>query len=179
MISLKFEAEAIEFDLNSLTKRQTERLNAHARQAARVFLRAIISAGVVPIDTGMAMGSFLNLGRFLRVAVLEGPGPHNGQRTYTHSDGTKYVDQKGPELGARFATQPQDAFISTDDRVEFQFQTDVYHYYLNEFGLSFSSPWNSFEVGREAALAYSRANFLKDMPRLLNFIVKTEIGGSV
>lgn len=174
MPGFSLEAQAIDFDLNSLSRTASDRLEAHARQAAREFLRAIIKSHAVPIDTGMAMGSFLNLGRFLNVAVPQGPGPHRGQRTYVHSDGTRYPNQKGPELGAQFATKPEDAFIFTPTSVTFQFETDVYHYILNEFGLVFG-PWNSFEIGREAALAYSKANFVKQMPKLLDFVIMTEL----
>jgi hypothetical protein len=177
MPGFRFEAEVIRLDHKAFSKTAIETLEVQMRNAAREFLRAAIPR--VPIDTGMAVGSFLNIGRFLRVAVPRGPGPYSRKhpnwkkpQTYTHFDGTKMP--KTPESGASLSTQPEDAFQRNGGEVSFDFRSEVYHYILNDVGIV-HGPWQSFSHGRAAFERYTREILPTKLPKVYEFIVKNTI----
>jgi hypothetical protein len=177
MPGFRFEAEVIRLDHKAFSKTAIETLDTQMRNAAREFLRAAIPR--VPIDTGMAVGSFLNIGRFLRIAVPIGPGPYSRKhpnwktpQTYTHTDGTKMP--KTPESGANLSTDPAQAFRREGEKVSFDFRSDVYHYMLNDIGLKYG-PWHSFSAGRAAFEEYTREILPGKLPKVYEFIRKRNI----
>jgi hypothetical protein len=172
MPKITFQAEILSIDLAAWTKSLTEAAEVQLRQGAREFLRAAIPR--VPIDTGMAVGSFLNIGRFLRVAVPRGPGPYRrsrpneGPQTYKDPSGNEGL--KTPDFGAELSTDPEDAFTRRNNIIAFTFRSNVYHYQLNEFG--FFGPWGSFDAGSEAMEQYMLNVAVNKLPRITSFIVK-------
>lgn len=171
-VRFRISATELSFDAEKFKASLQKSVEVNIRQAARAFIRAAIQH--VPIQTGMAVGSYLNIGQFLRVAVPIGPGPHGSQMSYRHSDGTFYPYMKGPDLGATFGIKPEDAFVEEAGRYTFKFESKVYHYILNEFGFKWG-PWNSLVAGRQAAAEYAKTNFMKNMPKLKKFLIKTTI----
>ena len=161
-------AETLEIDENKYRRQINKILEKEVRQAARAFLRAAIP--LIPIDTGMAVGSYLHIGRFLNVAVPRGRGPYPGQMIYRHTDRREFP--KSPESGADLSTSPGDAFKNDGRRFRFIFQSKVYHYILNDFGFV-HGPWGSINAGREAFLNYARTTIKSKIPHLRKFIVKT------
>lgn len=169
MLKVSGSVDVLDFDAAAYTKAVNEKIAAEFRQAARAFIRAALPR--VPVDSGMARGSFLNVGRFLRVAV-----PITPRRTglkYYPGGGKKPI-LKTAEAGAKLATRGEDVVKVLRGRVTFTFQTKVFHYLLeDQFGVR-SGPWGSFEAGRAAFIESVRT--LKDrLPSIKGFITKTTI----
>jgi len=143
----------------------TKALEVQMRQASREFLRAVIVR--VPVYTGMARGSLVPLGRFLRVAVPINPDP-----------GAKKHPNKNPAAGAAASS-----FKFTNEggfNPRLRLDIGVLHFELNEFRpstlpLRHPTPWHSFEAGREAFKAYLRENLTKKVPRVKKFITRTRV----
>jgi hypothetical protein len=126
--------------------------------AAKEFL--IAAAPKVPIDTGMARGSFLNMVHLLESSGLGnvsdsviGGVPTTPQRTlkngkpltYYHSGGGRYP--KTPYTAqSKFSTQPDQILKKVGDMVVFSYKSDVDHYNANDEKLG----WHSFRRGTEA-----------------------------
>lgn len=119
-------------DLENLKAAIKKAIEIQSRLAARAFIRASVPR--VPIQSGMARGSFLNLGRALRVAIPM-PLPYSGDvayvevkrkrkgvrphlykagetykkyiKWYYHPNGSRY--RKTPEMGAKLSSVPAGA----------------------------------------------------------------------
>lgn len=147
------------------------------RNAARQFVRAALVSvsGSFPVDSGMAKGSFLNLGRLLRVAV-----PISPKRTNLKYYGAGARGRiKTPELGAELSTQydsVEDVIKENASGFVFSFDAKTFHYLLNEFYSTRQpdSPWNTFEAGRRAFMESIKGSMSK-MPRVTSFLDQTTI----
>ena len=143
------------------------------RSAARAFVKAAIVK--VPVDTGMARGSFLNIGRFLKIAI---PIPKRRTRhkdgspiLYYHRPGSKGIP-KTPEAGANLSVY---SFKKLGPgKMNFEFQSKVLHYVLEDRIGIHSQRWGSFEAGRNAFIKELR-NLKKRLPRVEAFLLKTTI----
>ncbi len=121
------------------------------------------AAEAVPIDTGMARGSFLNLLSLLeanginistdipreprRVQKGGGWGRSRGEKgrpfTYIHSDASRWP--KTPQSAKHFSTPKGQAIKRVGDRMVFRYETRVLHYNIND-----ESQWGSFRRGQNA-----------------------------
>lgn len=160
--------DVLNFDAAGYTRAVREAIEAEFRQAARAFIRAAIPR--VPVQTGMARGSFLNVGRFLRVAVPITPTRFN-QRYYPPGGGSI---PKTPESGAALSTRPESMIKRQGNRVTFTFQTGVFHYTLEDAIGVRSGPWGSFAAGRAAFTARIR-NLRTRLPKIGAFVTRTSI----
>jgi hypothetical protein len=137
--------------------------------AIRDFLRAAVPR--VPVQTGMARGSFLNLGR--AVGVVVPIVPTRFKQKYYHRRGatphaknartaSRYVKYKVPRKSKR-------------DKMSFEFNTRVLHFNLEEFiGVrSPSAPWASLEAGMTAFTA--RILEADDFPNMAEFTSKVRL----
>ena len=134
----------------------------------------------VAVDSGMSKGSFLRLGQLLGVSIPITPQAATpGNRIYRGRSG-KERRPKTPEEGAKLSTQygsVQDIVQIDGNKISFQFSSDVFQYFLQEFGFGNPStqippPWHSLEDGKAAMLAYIRANLKKRLPDVRKFIRK-------
>lgn len=120
--------------------------------AASDFLNAAGQA--VPIDTGMARGSFINLLNLLEannipISVDIPREPIHVHKdgtpfTYTHYDGSKF--DKTPASGAALSTNTKRIITQVGDKLMFTYETEVWHYKVNENDLA----WFSYIKGRDA-----------------------------
>lgn len=143
------------------------------QNSIRHFIRKAVSK--VPVDRGMARGTFLNLARVLSETVPISPKPHKGTKFYKQSG--KPTVPRVPESGTIFSTvfnSINDVVKVNGSLIEFEFTNDLLYYYLNEFGLV-HGPWDSYEEGKQELLAYFNANIAVDVPRLDDFITVTEV----
>lgn len=127
----------LQFDTKGYITATFKNLRTAMLEAADAAL--ITSAGFVPIDTGMARGSYLNL-----VQLLEANGykisdtliprtpqsfQENGKMfTYTHTDGQVYKNQKGPQLAKKFSTTRGQIINRLGDKIAFNYEIDVSHF---------------------------------------------------
>lgn len=163
------------FDAIGYTNAVKKSIEIQFRKAAAAFVRAAIDpskGGGVPVQTGMAKGSFLNIGRFLRVAVPISPRKRN-QWYYPPNGGARIP--KTPQTGAALSTQPADAFKWNNNRLSFEFETGVFHYTLNDLIGIHRSPWGTFAAGREAFIREMSEGLRQRLPNIGSFITLTSI----
>lgn len=150
--TLKFKTDELREDFRKIIVQQI-------RDAAREFL--LSSFEVVPTQTGLARGTFLDLAAALNTQLVITPITH---RPWHYQDGKAY--QKVPESGTHFVnfSLPEP---SGDTVVDFTYQVTLNYYNIEEFfGLkSRTSPWHSFEIGQAA--------FLKKMSQVPNIDLKS------
>lgn len=161
--------DLLEFDSTGYTAAVNRAIEAEFRQAAREFIRAAYP--LVPVQSGMARGSFLNIGRFLRVAVPIAPRRFN-QRYYPPGGGASIP--KTPESGASLSTPPNQIIRRDGNRVIFEFNTRVFHYTLEDLIGVRSGPWGSFAAGRAAFMTRMR-NLRNRLPNIGSYITRTTI----
>lgn len=152
-MKLDIRLRKVEFDAKGFMVATRHALQDSMYQAAQAFVEA--AAPNVPVDTGMARGSFLNLQQ-----LLERKGYHVGveipttiQRRlksgralrYTHSDGTTWP--KGPGSAKRLSTLGSQAFNFTNGKYDFKYSTSVVHFNIHD-----PVTWESFHKGRVAFL---------------------------
>lgn len=173
-------------DIQALTDKQKEVLDGFMRQAARAYVRAAISK--IPIQTGMARGSYLNIGRFLKVAIpLTGASnyrirnrrgkSYKEKNFWYYPPGTGRRLPKTPETGAKLTAFKLGLVPKADGFAhEFTINSKVFHLTLeDQIGVkSPTAPWHSTQAGREAWLAYMRG-LKKRMPKITDFISMTTI----
>lgn len=163
--------DVLKFDNVGYTKAARKALEVQFRRAARAFVRAAIPK--IPVQTGMAKGSFLNLGRYLRIAIPISPTKFN-QKYYPPGKGRPIP--KTPESGAALSTPAQQTIKWVGNRLLFEFQSSVFHLTLEDLiGVrSPTSPWGSFAAGRTAFLQEMR-NLKDRLPSIKSYITKTTI----
>lgn len=129
----------------------------------------------VPIDTGMARGSFLNAiaflnGRQRQSSVYVPTTPQrilkNGQPLkYTHESGK--VFPKTPASAKMLSTKPAAIFTFYVNKPKINFQTSIVHFNVND------PKWKAFEIGRLAMFHYI-ASYKYDL-RLQKFSVASTV----
>ena len=132
----------------------------------------------VAVDSGMSRGSFIRLGELLQVPIPINPQPGH-DKIYRGRSGKERLP-KTPLQGAKLSTQYgniQDVVTINGNRIDFSFSSDVFQYFLQEFGLGNPStqippPWHSLEDGKQAMLAYIKINLKKRLPDISKFIRK-------
>lgn len=180
-IAISIKAKLFEFDEEAFKSARAEAVRIHIRQCARAFVRAAITK--IPVQTGMAKGSFLNIGRFLKVNI-----PLNGKsskrqryrkgRTWTEKNIWYY-----PPTGSRLPKTPESganltafSFPAASGKFGFIINSKVFHYTLqDEFGgRSPSSPWESMRAGREAWREEMK-KIKKRLPKITDYLLESTI----
>lgn len=157
----------IDFDPKTYKKSFDEAMEVQMRQAARAWLRAMLTAelpvvrrgtgsskGIPPVWTGTARGTLIPLGRFLRVAIPISPKVRRPGR--------------GPDVGAG---KGKYNFDKSYDRYYFRFSTQLAWYTINEFNasdlpLTHQTPWKGFEIGQKAFQDYCNTEMAKKLPKI-------------
>lgn len=162
--------QGFKIDGKGYTDYVRQQIELNVRQAAREFIRAAIPR--VPVLSGMARGSFLHLGRALRVAIPINPSQRNG--IYYGPNGERLP--KTPESGARLSTSPENAFKNRGNNIQFEFNTRVFHYTLEDiFGVrSPTAPWRSFQAGQEAFILEMQ-HLTKRLQSIRSFVTMTTV----
>lgn len=160
-------------------------------RAAEQFLE--VAAPRVPIDTGMARGSFLNLMHLLN-ANGYGHGaliPDEPQRVLKSGKPLKYYHvrvgrvhgkkvavyssramPKTPATAMQLSTSIDSILTLKGKEWVFQYETRVAHFNINEYGRS----WQAFRLGREAMAAFLQSNeVVKMLPNLSDYVSVTGI----
>lgn len=154
----------LNFDEISYKKTLDKKLGVIIREAARLWLREIITH--IPVETGMAKATLQPLGRFLRVAVDVRP---KRKPYYSDLEGTVQFDGAG---------RLRQKFILTDDKsnplnfiYEFEWSTSVLHYWLEEFyrGAALSGP-EAIDAADSVFITYLRTEVNKRIPDLSEFV---------
>lgn len=174
---LKFDSKAYTADLHAAINRQM-------RLAALAFVRAALLR--IPVDTGMAAGSFLHLGRYFRRIGLSDPGVEEYINANRKSPTGKYYHKPGsagnPIPKDEFTSgsyglvdRPASlAFARKKNKHIFNFESKVFHLTLNDLGLVPGSGWGAFEAGRSAFLAEMR-NLRSAIPSIKGHVTKSTI----
>jgi hypothetical protein len=150
------------------TKTLEDVLETQIRQAARAWLREVITH--VPVYTGMARGSLIPLGQFLRVAIPINRNPSADEHGYSWRS-----QAQGISLG-------HFSFTRTKTTIQFHFSTSVPHFIINElFDVSDTihliepTPWHSFEFGKDAFFNYLNSNLPQKLPKLSKYIEASDL----
>jgi hypothetical protein len=157
----------IKLNKGDFTKTLIESLETQNRQAARAWLKAVITR--VPIWTGMAQGSLRPLGQYLRVAIPITP---------SSSPRAQIAIAHGQNITAGEAMGHFQFKVEAGKRIVFIYKTDVIHYLINEFydvrpeiHLTHEPvPWFSFRVGKAAYKQYLTENLKKKIPKIKSFL---------
>lgn len=161
---------AIKIDKGKFTKDLEERADALVRNAARVFIRTLITR--IPIWTGFTMGSIKfaqgnngDLHAFLGIAVPIG-GTHRTPRYYYPPNRVRRI-RKIPENAGKYANY---SFTNSRHIYQFSFRDDVVQFLINEFysNVSPTSPWNSLKVARDAFEDYL-VQHVRGLPKVIDY----------
>lgn len=176
--------ETPELNLSDFTKALYKKLENEYKAGAREFIQAAIP--LIPVQSGMARGSYLNIGRLLGMTITINKKRYRYKRNKktgvvyrTIQDRWYYPPGGGPripktpESGAKLtsfklANIPQDTAFAFDSR--------VFHYTLEDLlGVrSPSAPWRSLEAGRLAFLRHMDG--IEDrLPKIGEYTTKTVI----
>jgi hypothetical protein len=160
-------ASKIEYDAKGFVTATYKALRQQMIAAAAEFVHE--AAPAVPIDTGMARGSFLNIlqlldkntsedgkdyGKYARsipdgIPDIAKRRQRNGYYIrYYHSDGNDY--QKQPKTAKKFTTSFGQIIKRDGDKLVFNYQIDVVHYNIMDEFNPHGSSWQSIRKGREA-----------------------------
>lgn len=145
----------LEYDLQKFSKSFDDAMETQMRQAARAWLKAILTAplpvirgdggtstGIPPVWTGTARGTLIPLGKALQIAIpinplvtRPGKGPSYGASTSSFS------------IGKKFGVY------------SFRFSTTLPWFNANEFqesslSLTHATPWGAFKIGQTAFQNY-------------------------
>lgn len=164
MLEIRGFGTKINVDVGRMTKTLNENMSIQMRQAARAWLREVITH--VPVWTGTSKGSLQPIGRFLNVQIPISPR----------------VTRKGmgPDVGAKASAFK---FYREKSKHFFKIDINVAHYAVNEyhnvnltgqFHLTTPGPYHSFEYGEMAFEDYVRNTMPGRLPRLETFIMKTK-----
>lgn len=171
---MKFTAQVVIFELDErgLINNIRKSVEDATYDAANQFLEA--AAPNVPIRTGMARGSFLNLRQILKSKSIDSfvDIPTRPQMvtksgrayTYIHSDGGKFP--KTPFTARKFSTKTKKIISWENDRVLFNYQIDVVHFNVNDVKLG----WMSIQRGKEAFLRHRNFKSLNNILHYVEFI---------
>lgn len=154
----------IDFDSVNYTKTLDRVLGQIIREAAREWLRAVITSvparGGFPVLTGEAKATLAPLGRFLRVAVPISP---------TFDGRHKFQDKR-----AEGEAQSQFKLESKNYNYSFEWSNEVAHYYINEFFALIPSAqpdgWHTLEAGERAMLIYVNDALERRLPNIAQYI---------
>lgn len=200
-----FKADILKIDSKRSAKIINEFLLKEYRVAAAAFVREAIKH--IPVDTGMAAGSFLHIGRLLRVAINITPKKTREVtirgRNYTINYGKRfpyyyhspaYRKPKTPELGSQLTSvngtpsdqlgdDPNSLFKQIGASIEFKLSAKTFHLTLNDLvGSSGTGPWGAFAKGEEVMMARLRT-MNKRFPSIDKFLLRSRIsvgrGGAV
>lgn len=176
--------DVLKFDSRGYTKAFHLSIERQMKAAARAFVRAAVLR--IPVDTGMAAGSFLHLGRYLKRIGIPGSsvqGYINANRKsptgkYTYSPGSpKRPIPKNEFTPGKYGltTEPAAAFQRKGNQHVFEFKSQVFHLTLNDlFGTHGQAPWGAFEAGRLEFLATIKKLVTK-VPKVKEHMTKTTI----
>lgn len=167
-------------DAERYTKTLDKIMGQMIREAAREWLRGVLKAvpsrGGFPVITGAARSTLVPLGRFLKqVPITVTPVGKWDRR----------------DLGERMQK-----FEIKDDRsspmsflYKFEWSSDLWWYYINEYNTSLSSvpkgvnpnpvasaPWQTLDAGQRAFERYVAIALDKRLPRLADYIFFTSPG---
>lgn len=162
--------DVLSFDDKEYSKALRKRLEKAFREAASEFVRAAVP--LIPVETGMARGSFLNIGRLLKILIPITPTRFNQQYYIAN----RISLPKTPEQGALLSTPNNELFKWDGNKFKFTFESRVFHLTLEDvFGVrSPSAPWRAFETGRDAFIAHIKS--LKGLfPDIKQFMSKATI----
>ena len=131
-----------DFNAETLIKTLKKKVAIAHRRAFKAMLEFIRDGQLIPVDTGMSMGSFLNIAKRLRVEWPISPLRHGIK--YHYSQGQVYRTQptgiKSPELGAKMSsTAAQTNLFSEDNekawsgnKLRIRFRSSVFQFNLHE-----------------------------------------------
>lgn len=162
--------DMLDFDSKAYNAAMRKRILTQFKGGIKAFVMAAVP--LVPVDTGMSRGSFRNLGRLLVMSIPISPKSFG--KTYYAPDGKRLP--KTPQSGASLSTPTTDILKQDGTKITFNFQSDVFHYNLNEFfGMRSNNgvPWGSFTAGRSAFMDYIKQSSV--FPDLKKYIFKTTI----
>lgn len=166
-------ARKVEFDAKGYMVETRHALQESFYRAGQAFVET--AAPNVPVDTGMARGSFLNLSQ-----LLERKGyapstdiPTTVQRTtlsgralkYTHSDGRPFP--KGPGSAKKLSTLGSQAFKFVRGQFTFEYATEVVHFNIHD-----PNNWMSFKKG---LVAFEQVLRETKPPQIKDYITITDI----
>ena len=165
-MKVKIKLVYLKLNKGAFTKTLTEAIEVQSRQAARAWLKAVLTK--VPTWTGEARGSLKPLGQFLRVAVPITPSPSKWAR---RAIAEGHTAESGEAQGHfQFKNEGGTRFV-------FIFKTDVVHYLINEFynvkppiNLIDPAPWFSLRAGKKAYTEYLNTNLKQKIPKIKSFL---------
>ncbi len=176
-------ADLLKFDSKGYSKDLHAAISLQMKRAALAFVRAALLR--IPVDTGMAAGSFLHLGRYLKRIGLDDAGVQayvNANRKsptgkYYHRPGKKGAPiDKDEYTPGNYGLVPRPASLSFQKKRNqhlFNFESKVFHLTLNDLGLA-GEGWGAFEAGRSAFLAEMR-NLRSAIPSIKGHVTKSTI----
>lgn len=175
MPRLRATIDIVKFDSKEYTKALKKQVELQTKQAARALVRAAVSQ--IPVDTGMAAGSFLNLSRYLRNIGLTITAKSRTGKYYGKPGGPGHPIPKNKNTPGDYGLviPNEKVFTWVGNRHVFTFQSKVVHLTLNDLiGTKGTGPWNAFQAGQAAFLQEMR-NLKKRLPSVKSYLTKTTV----
>lgn len=166
----------LQLNTGELLEARDRAIKAVMLGATRAF--ALVASQNVPVDTGMARGSFRTRVNFfgedrpLGRSIIIQPKPSKHKKKY-RSGGYKSIT-RGKELSMYNLTRNSSGSYS------FSFESKVWHYQVDEFhAIVFikSSPWYSLMRGRTAYRNYIQKNLPLAIRSLADYMYSSSITG--
>ena len=176
-----FQFKRVEF-----TKAFQDGIRLLMRNAARAFAREVILH--VPVQTGFARGSLLNLTDAVGFSAAASPQlyrqkldkrrqkivnvPLNGKLSYYTDSGGRVP--KTPENARQFASPLDKVFEDNGQIFKFNYEVSILYYQINDALVNPytpSSPWQSFEKAGAVFVKYIDDNILDKIPAITDYMV--------
>lgn len=167
-----------DFNVGAFTKTLDDLCQQAIREAAREYYRAVWPILHGAVDTGMAIGSMIPLGRYLRNVPTSFSAHSRPKKGYPSSEYPYGL--KSPQAGMSHGKNAEGFFFNQQrGHYEFIHLINVMHYRINEGTVTNArgSAWHTREAGAAAfRQRLVRENLSKKLQRAFrNSIVRSEI----
>lgn len=170
MLEFSSYIQPLTFDAKRMKRTFDKLMGRTIREGARRWLRAWLEEGV-PVETGMALGALQPLGRFLRVSLSNNAYGTSPTRKpyYNTTEGVMSTPEAGAR-GSHFRLQ-DDSNNHGSFIYEFEWSTEVLHYYLSQFYRGQATPGeNAILQAEQAMIEYVEDRIRTNFPDLNDYL---------
>lgn len=183
-MKVTFIATGFQFKRAEFSDAFKKAIQLEMRNGAREFVKAALPR--VPVRTGFARGTLLNLSDAIGLAsasnpkVLKAKMAKRVPKNVSLNGQTEYYEgvAKNPDAGRQFSTPLNKVFTNNGRTFNFNYEQTVLYYEINDQGPNPhtpSAPWRSFEFGSAAFISYLERVGLQRLPAITEYIIKKRI----
>ena len=185
-MKVTFVATGFQFKRAEFSEAFKTAIQLELRNGAKEFVKAALIR--VPVRTGFARGTLLNLGDAIGYSGASNKGSFT-KKLVKKRLGVKNVSANGlleyyngvpktPENARQFSTPINKVFTNNGKTFSFNYEQTVLYYEINDVSSNRytpSAPWRSFEFGSAAFIDYLERVGLQRLPAITEYIIKKRI----